>query len=227
VIAAFTGANGLVHAQTSPWAIPRYIAGSDWHSTADLEALLREATPAPAAARPMTRSGPTARSWRESLRTWEVKPASVVAGDLFRRAFGHPVPDYGRHFVLVYSPDPSESSPQPAVIAYVHWLPFKDVYLGGGMCVDERAYRRLPKAVFAGVREAGGLATVVTREAIELLGETPAVFGYVGEPRARQADLRTGFVDTGRPNLMVIWRKDLPEIDRNRIVDEVAALGPF
>ena len=96
------------------------------------------------------------------------------------------------------------------------------------MCVDERAYRRLPKHIFAGVREQGGLATIVTRESIELLGDTAAVFGYVGEPRARQADLRTGFVDTGRPNLMVIWRrKSLTYEARARILDQVAALGPF
>jgi hypothetical protein len=227
VLAAFTGSNGLVHAQTSPWAIPRYIAGADWHSSAELELLLREAPPAERPPAPGAQGALKERSWRESLRTWEVKPASVVAGELFHRAFGHPVPDYGRHFVLVHSPVPGEQPSDPSVIAYVHWLPFQDVYLGGGMCVDERAYRRMPKPLFAAVRDQGGLATIVTRESIQLLGDAAAVFGYVGEPRARQADLRTGFSDTGRPNLMVIWRRDLPEDARTRIVDEVAALGPF
>jgi hypothetical protein len=49
----------------------------------------------------------------------------------------------------------------------------------------------------------------------------------VGEPRARAADLRAGFVDTGRPYLMVVWRKPLPEAERQRLVAEVEALGPF
>lgn len=227
VTAAFTGSNGFVRPETSPWAIPRYIAGADWRSPSELELLLGEAPPADRPWGAGTQTGAVERSWRESLRTWEVRPASVVAGELFNRAFGHPVPDYGRHFVLVYSPAPTGRAVEPSIIAYVHWLPFKDVYLGGGMCVDERIYRRMPKAVFAAVRDQGGLATIVTRESIELLGDTSAVFGYVGEPRARQADLRTGFSDTGRPNLMVIWRKSLTEGARTKILDEVAALGPF
>ena len=47
--------------------------------------------------------------WRECLRVWEVNDARVVAGELFRKSFGgQEVPDYPRHFVLVYSPAPGE-----------------------------------------------------------------------------------------------------------------------
>lgn len=225
VMAAFTGANGFVNAQTSPWLVPRFVCGADWKSPAELEGLLREAS------RGAPRGGVASEmppwSWRDCLRTWEVRPAEVVAGELFRRCFGHPVPDYGRHFVLVYSPPPGSADTTPMIVAYVHWLPFKDAYLGGGMCVDERVYRRLPKALFSEIRAQGGLATIVTRESVELLGEASAVFGYVGEARARQADLRTGFVDTGRPNLMVIWRRALDDAAKTQLLDEVAALGPF
>jgi hypothetical protein len=60
-----------------------------------------------------------------------------------------------------------------------------------------------------------------------MLGESPASFGHVGEPRARAADLRTGFVDTGREHLMVYWRRELAEDERTRCIERVAALGPF
>jgi hypothetical protein len=165
--------------------------------------------------------------WRNCLRTWEVHDARVVAGELFRRSFGHEIPDYPRHFVLVYSPPPGAEDTTPRVVAYVHQTPFENVYLGGGMCVDERAYRSFSKALFAEVRREGGLATIVTRDSIAMMGEAVAAFGHVGEPRARQADLRTGYVDTGRPHLMVVWRRDLPEEEKQRILDRVEAQGPF
>jgi hypothetical protein len=60
-----------------------------------------------------------------------------------------------------------------------------------------------------------------------MLGDSPAVFGHVNEPRARQADLRAGMVDTDREHLMVYWRRELPAMEKRRLVDLVAAHGPF
>jgi hypothetical protein len=136
------------------------------------------------------------------------------------------VPDYPRHFVLVYSPSPG-SEEAPKVVAYIHQTRGAGYYLGGGMCVDERVYRRMPKWLFEAVRQEGGLATIVTRDSVEQLGDCKAVFGHVGEPRARAADLRTGFVDTEHEHLMVIWRGDPSPDERRQLVDAVAALGPF
>ena len=219
-----------VHAGVSRWKIPRYVFRDHWRTPGELAALLRDAgasarpRSSPSAARPKT--SPAAGNWRDRLRTWEVNDARVVAGDLFRRSFGHEVPDYPRHFVLVYSPEPGSQEP-PTVVAYVHQMRGEGYYLCGGMCVDERAYRRFPRALFGAVREQGGLATIVTRDSVEMLGDCAAVFGHVGEPRARAADLRTGFVDTDRTHLMVIWRKPLSDEDKRRLVDEVASRGAF
>jgi len=77
------------------------------------------------------------------------------------------------------------------------------------------------------VRDEGGLATIVTRESFTMLGDSPAAFGHVGEPRARQADLRTGFVDTDVEHLMVFWRRELPADEKQRLIAKVAALGAF
>lgn len=227
--AAFTAADGkAVSRGTSRWRIPRYVCGDHWKSQDDLAAVVRDAAPGrttslPAAA---TTFRPAATGWRDHLRAWEINDARAVAGGLFRRCFGHEIPDFPRHFVLVYSP-PAGSLEPPEVVAYVHQTGHGGVYLCGGMCVDERAYRRFPKWLFAEVREQGGLATIVTRESVAMLGDCAAVFGHVGEPRARAADLRTGFVDTGREHLMVIWRRELGAAERNALVDEVERLGPF
>lgn len=162
--------------------------------------------------------------WRRLLRTTEVADARDAAGALFKRAFGHDIPDYPRHFILTYAADDGAA---PRVVAYVHQSAYHEVFLCGGMCVDERAYRAFPRGLFAQVRAQGGLATIVTRDSFEFLGDSPAVFGHVGEPRARAADLRTGFVDTGIEHLMVVWRRALPVAEQARLIALVQAHGPF
>jgi hypothetical protein len=230
--AAFATRPKPVSKGDSAWNLPRYVFRTDWTREEDLEAMLRDAG-ALARARPRREPSPPSAalqaglSWRDHLRTWEVNDARHLAGDLFRRRFGHAIPDYPRHFVLVYSPPAGAEDTVPRVVAYVHQLAFEDLYLCGGMCVDESAYRRMPRTLFRQVRDEGGLATIVTRDSMAMLGESPASFGHVGEPRARAADLRTGFVDTGREHLMVYWRRELAEDERTRCIERVAALGPF
>jgi len=211
------------------------VFGGDWKREGELAALLRDA--GATAWRPSWLArwlqpkhvppAPPPRRWPDHLRTWEVDDGTEVAGDLFRRSFGHEIPAYRRHFVLVYSPPSEEDDTGPKVVAYVHQNPFEDLYLTGGMCVDAAAYRRMPRWLFEQVRDEGGLATIVTRESFAMLGDSAAAFGHVGEPRARQADLRTGFVDTGVEHLMVYWRKDLPDDEKQRLIEKVAAIGPF
>lgn len=226
VYAAFSTDPAPVNATTSRWSIPRYVSGSHWKSTAELEKLLGAAGGLPAPPRHAASSpGSYSRvAWRDCFHTWEVNDARVLAGDLFMRCFGHEIPDYPRHFVLVYS---SPTGGAPGVVAYVHQAPYGEVHLCGGMCVDERAYRRMPKWLFEEVRREGGLATIVTRDSMGMLGDSLASFGHVGEPRARAADLRTGFVDTGRTHLMAMWLKPLSEQDKTRLINHVEAHGPF
>jgi hypothetical protein len=231
--AAFATGGRPVTKASARWELPRYVFREHWRSESDLLALLRDAgalarrgrarvAPAPGPETPVAQ-----RAWRDHLATWEVNDARALAGGLFRRCFGHPIPDYPRHFVLVYSPPSGEEDTTPRVVAYVHQLAHEELYLCGGMCVDESAYRRMPKWLFRQVREEGGLATIVTRDSMGMLGESPASFGHVGEPRARAADLRTGFVDTGREHLMVYWRRELAPAERERCIERIAALGPF
>ena len=241
VYAAFSTKGSPVSPGTSRWEIPRFVCASDWKSPEDLEKLLsdcgtlrrpgglgrlfqRRQRVLPSDSVPHDSPDP---GWRDCLRTWEVNDANHVAGDLFRNSFGHDVPDYPRHFVLMYSPPPGAIDEAPRVVAYVHQLPYEGAHLCGGMCVDPAAYRRFSKRLFDEVRREGGLATIVTRDSIGMLGEGDAVFGHVGEPRARAADLRTGFVDTGRPPLMAVWRKPLSEEAKQRWLDRIEGIGPF
>jgi hypothetical protein len=230
-----------VHRGSSRWAIPRFTARHQWKSPAELERLLGEARALPRqgllsslfAAKPAkvepTIHGAAAElpSWRECLRTWEVNDARVVAGDLFKRSLGHDVPDMPHHYVLVYSPPAGSANTEPQVVAYVHQLPKEGFHLCGGMCVDMRAYRNFPRWLFDQVRDAGGLATIVTSDSMQMLGDSPASFGVVGDAKARAADLRTGFVDTGVELLMVKWLKPLPDAEKERLIARAATMMPF
>jgi len=170
----------------------------------------------------------TAATWRQWIDVVEVgdDEARRLAASLFRKSFGHPVPPMPRHFVMFYRA--AGATPESAiVIGYAHQLPFEDVYLAGGMCIDPHAYRRLPRWLFDQVKEQGGLATIIMRESIARLGNCPAVFGHVGDRRARISDLRAGFVDTGRRYLMVNWRKALPPAEQVALIERVEAIGPF
>jgi peptidoglycan/xylan/chitin deacetylase (PgdA/CDA1 family) len=238
--AAFTTGSDPVVAGTSRWRIPRHVFGHHWKSPDELERLLCDQgaiarlarflrgprRTKPASPLPVDPDPREIGDWRQRLRCYEVNDARALAGALFRKSFGQPVPDYPRHFVLVHSPYAGETR-KPEVVAYVHHSPFENVFLAGGMCADPAAYRTFPKPLFDSVKRDGGLATIVMRESFALLGEAPAVFGHVGEPRARQADLRAGFVDTGRTHLMAVWRKPLADGEKEQLLDKVEALGPF
>ena len=162
------------------------------------------------------------RPLAEFLRVVEVADATAAAGELFLRKFKHPIPDYPRHFIMQYEPAPGTVE----TIGYVHYLAFENCWLCGGMCIDGMAQRRMPREHREKIRAAGSLAETMLRESFRQLGPCAAIFGYVGEASARIVDLRAGFIDTGEPLLMVVWR-DAVEADRPALVRKAAALGPF
>ena len=222
-LAAFTTTPAPVTASTSVWRIPRFVCGWHWKSPGELEALLKPFAPTSARFEPARANASTAAA---RLKTWEVNDATVVAGDLFQRSFGHPIPDYGRHFVLVYSPPPGDDLPR--VVAYIHHTPFNGAHLTGGLCVEKRLDCRMPADLFEQVRrEDGSLASKITRESVELLGDTRAAIAHVGDTRAHQAIERIGYRDTGEEHLMVYWRRELAEAERRALLAEVKALGAF
>ena len=148
--------------------------------------------------------------------------AAREVGALFRRVFGDELPAFPRHFVLRYL-----GSGAPVPLAYAHFTPWEDCYLGGGMAFDERAYRRLPAAHRARVRAAGGVTEFLLRGIRAKLSDAIALFGHVGEPRAERVDLRSGYERTAHPHVIACWQRDLAPPERDALVARVASLGPF
>ncbi len=142
-------------------------------------------------------------------------------GDLFERSFNSSPPTFPIHFIcsLIHH----EAS---VVLGYVHHTRESRYYLGGGMCVDSRAYRRLEAPMRQAIQDLGGIAHWMLDRSCNFLNDREAVFGYVGDRRALNVDLRTNFQTTRHPRLIVRWLGDIPP-DADALIDEVHALGPF
>jgi hypothetical protein len=161
-----------------------------------------------------------------SLAGWfgviEVDDVETHAGDLFRRAFRAEPPKTPRHYVAR-----AEIDGKQRTIGYVHYERLDDVYLCGGMCMDERTFRRLPAERRSALKEAGGVTEQMLRYTFAELAAARAIFGYVGDRRAERVDLRAGFEHTGLPHLIVHWPRPLRSQEREALVERIAGLGPF
>ena len=162
----------------------------------------------------------------DGLQGWfrivEVDDVEQYAGALFRRCFRNPPPDTPRHFVAR-----ADVGGEEQTIGYIHYSKFENAYLGGGMCIDERVFRRLPTDRRDELKRAGGIAEQMLRHTTAALADANAIFGYVGDKRAERVDLRAGFEHTGMEHLIVFWPRPLPLEQQHAIVARVARLGPF
>lgn len=133
--------------------------------------------------------------------------ASRLAADLFQEVFGGAPPAEPLHYVAFEHLSPGRF----AVAGYYHVTYRDDYALVGGLCVapayrGRRVGERLERAAFAEPRGA------------------KAFFAHVGDPRRAN---RLGFEDTRHPHLVVFWVRPLSPEEGERLIDTVAALGPF
>lgn len=173
-----------------------------------------------------TRTAQPSYHYPEPLRGWfrvvEIDNVEEYAGNLFRRCFRAPPPTTPRHYVARVDINGEERT-----IGYIHFSPLDDYYLGGGMCIDDRTFRRLPSNRRAKLRDAGGIAEQMLRYATADLAHAKAIFGYVGDKRAERVDLRAGFELTQVKHLIVFWPQPLSQSERLHAIERVGQVGPF
>jgi hypothetical protein len=153
----------------------------------------------------------------------EVASAEFYAGDLFRRRFGGDPPDYPRHFVAFYRA--SRGIYQSA--GYLHYSPFEDSYLCGGLVIDERIYRQMPGEHRKLIKTYGGIAEYLLRQTFPRLSDAPAIWGYVGNKQAEAVDLRVGFVHTAHKHIMVVWNREISDEEKQARLEKIMKIGPF
>lgn len=179
------------------------------------------------------RSGPAAattakkthRSLDQMFYVAEVSNAEPLVGHLFRRRFACDFfPQTPMHFVAFYK----QQSGQPIPIGYVHCEAWRRQALGGGLVIDERAWRHIPATDRRCIRQHGGVAALLLKAAISRVpSDTIGIWAYVGEPQAKKVDLEVGFEPTSHEHIMVIWRDDLDETEKAYWLEQVRSYGPF
>lgn len=157
-----------------------------------------------------------------SLSIREVSDATAMAGELFHGAFKAAIPTFPRHFVMA-----KRTSASPRVIGYVHYTKDGDAYLAGGLVVAAMEFRRLDSETATLVRAKGGLAEWLMTETCAALTDTSVIFAYMGDAKSITVNTRVGFRFTGRPHLYVIWRPGVSASDQARLIERIAAIGPF
>ena len=153
----------------------------------------------------------------------EVENAEPLAGTLFQRSFQATIPDFPKHFILLAI----DHNGTKLTLGYVHHTRHENIYLGGGMCVDAGALRKIPKTARALLSKAGGAAFYMLSESVKRLNDADAVFGYVGHKGAYKIDLAVGFEPTQYPHLIVFWNKELPPEKQQEIIEKAHQVGPF
>lgn len=153
----------------------------------------------------------------------EVEDAEFYAGDLFRRVFGAPIPDYPRHLVCLYQSAPGVLR----TAGYAHFSVFESFHLIGGLMVDKSLYPSIPKEHLAELQADNSIAQFILREAIPLLGKATAIFAYTGDARSRELNFRVGYVATHLEKLYAYWQVDLPEAVKRAAAERVMKIAPF
>ena len=154
----------------------------------------------------------------------EVDNATPLAGALFRKTFGHAIPEFPRHFVALHH----AAEAPPRVVAYIHCTAWEDHgCLCGGLCVDRGAYAGADLEEAETWKRAGGIGEIVLRDTLARLVDRPAIVAYCGSARQWQHSLNVGFVPAGPPHLQVIWNHPVAPAEQQRLIQRVVALGPF
>lgn len=176
-------------------------------------------------------------SFADSLRIFDAGNAEPYAAALFQECFSAPFPvprenaglaiptppQNWRQYVAIYAwPDGRHET-----VGFCNWIRHGEVYLEGGMCVRKSFYRRLPRVHFRECQARGGVAQMMMEKAATDLTDCVAWFGYCGDAKALAVDLRVGYRPTRHRHVIVKWFRELPEPEREALVDQIAAIGPF
>lgn len=146
----------------------------------------------------------------DNIRIIMVDDAAFFAAHLFKLAFNERIPVTPVHYVAFAQVSPAEFE----TVGYYH-VDYRTEYaLVGGLCVAPD-YRDK------------GLGEKLSVFVFEQGGARKAFFSYTGNPVSARIALRIGYEETAHQHLFVRWLNFATDIEKERLIAEVAALGPF
>lgn len=163
-------------------------------------------------------------SLRAQLSITEVDDGAFFVESLFQRKFRDAAPSMqaGHHVVAFVRTAEGAFVP----IAYTLFRMIDQICLVGGMSTDGRAFAHLDQPARDAVAAGGGLAYYMLHYGFARY-PAAAFFGHVGDPRAREVDLRAGFRDTPHEHLMIYTPHPIPDHQRATLIAQAHAIGPF
>ncbi len=154
----------------------------------------------------------------------EIDDGKALADPLFRHRYGSDAPDFPCH-VFAFARKGDERGP---LLCYIHFTPQGDFLLGGGACVDNRVLRLLPREARGAIGAAGGLYRHALAWSVGHFSDRyKAIFGYCGDALAERVDLAVGFRKTRHEHLLVHFSDGVSSVDRERLIEQAHAAGPF
>ncbi len=160
----------------------------------------------------------------DSLLITSVTDGAYYVNDLFGRKFGGSAPDYGHSVVCFFRKDSSTFMP----LCYVHYHPYDEVILVGGGMTDGKVFAHMDNALSSSIRDSGGIFYHVLKFGFDhFKDQCEAFFGYAGDKRAYEVDLKAGFVPTQHQHLIAHFHKPVSESQRVELIEKVHALGSF
>lgn len=152
----------------------------------------------------------------------EVSDGSYFGEEIIRRKLGVGVPEFGRHLIAFYKHNPKHYIP----LGYQHIADYETVALLGGGSVDGLSFKDIPEQHCKEIRQAGGvLYQILTFVFREYNKQYEAFFGFCGDARAEEIDLRAGFEHTDHPMLLAIYRDDTGDEKKKKLLHSVIMLG--
>lgn len=146
------------------------------------------------------------------------------ADPIFMRRYREIAPDFPHHVIASCKNESGEWVPT----AYIHFTGAGDILLGGGACVDDRVLRQLGKPARKAIKEVGGLYFHSLQWAIGYFAmDYSAIFGYCGDVLAERIDLMAGFAKTNHVHLLVYFTREMPESDKQHLIEKASKFIPF
>lgn len=154
----------------------------------------------------------------------EVERGDRFIADLFARKMGGAPPEFGHHLIAFYRRPDGAFVPA----AYLHLWTQQTIGLIGGGCTDGHVVRSMSEAERAQLKEAGGLLLQMLAFCFTKFEDgLEAFFGHCGDARAKEVDLRAGFLETSLPYLLVRPNRELEPARLERLLRQAEAIGAF
>jgi len=156
--------------------------------------------------------------------TGSVTDGPFFIDELFQRKFGGSAPDYGFPAICFYRKSNDHFLP----VCYINYMQHDEVMLVGGGMTDGSAFETMPNELAEAIRNSGGIFYHVLKFGFDHFKDhCEAFFGYAGDKRAYEVDLRAGFEPTRYQYLISHFHKPISLERKNFLIEKIHAIGPF